>query len=123
MTENELRAMKRDLEMRYKRDRDTLDKMIDLFRRQQNGTQDTPPEADEGMFLKDRIAKFVREMEGHFTFRDLKEAIRIKAPQFAHELRDETISATLAQMKRDEDIKVVVPKKGRSAAIYEVSEG
>jgi hypothetical protein len=119
MNESELRAMRRNLDEQYKKDRETLDRMLDLILRSK-GTEsvrhsEEPPGA---LTINERIAAFVDEIEGNFTMQDAWKFIREKDPEFGAALNRQTMSTAMWKMNKAKVIKIIIPKKGKSAAIY-----
>ena len=120
MTETELREMRRNLDDQYKKDRETLDRMIDLVSRSNGPDTSTARQHDptRGMTINERIAHYVLEIEDNFTMQEAKKYIQEKDPKFAVRLKEQSMSTALWKMKKAGDIKIIIPKKGKSAAIY-----
>jgi hypothetical protein len=121
ITEYEVRKELAGLDERYRKERELLVEMLEFVRRNnQNGGRPSEPEdATDQMLLKDGVVHFIRQMTGNFTLREAREFIQKKSAPFASRLKnDAPISVALARMRKAGQIKVVIPKKGPSAAIY-----
>lgn len=120
MNEAEVREMRRKLDEQYKRDRDTLDRMLDLITRAKGAknSQLKEVEAPESLTIQDRIAGFILQMDTNFTMQDVWKFIKEKDADFGNELTRQALSTGLWNMKKDGTIKIIIPKKGSSAAIY-----
>ena len=123
MTESELREMRRKLDDQYKRDRETIDRMLDLVIRSKGaGNPSSPPaEIEKGLTINERIAKHVYEMEGNFTMQDAWKFIKDQDPEFGVSINRQTMSTAIWKLNKSGEIKVIIPKKGKSAAIYSQS--
>lgn len=119
MTESEVREMRHKLDDQYKKDRDTLDRMLDLISRS-NGSVEAPTLDDSlrSLTINDRIARHVFMMQGNFTMQDAFSFIKEHDSEFASTLNRQSMSTALWKMKGKGDIKIIIPKRGKSAAIY-----
>ena len=60
-------------------------------------------------------------MEGNFTMRDAWKFIKEKDPEFGSGLNRQSMSTALWKMKNAGKIKIIIHKKGKSAAIYSLA--
>ena len=121
MTESEVRAMRHKLDEQYKKDRETLDRMLDLVSRSNGGVEgrkESANDVDRGMTINERVARHVLRMPGNFTMQDAWAYIKENDPDFGNALNRQSMSTALWKMKGKGDIKIIIPKKGKSAAIY-----
>ena len=119
MTEKHILELRDDLDEQYKKDRETLDRMLDLVRRQEpNGSDEEESDPTRGMLIKDKIAYYVLSIPNNFTMQDARKFIQEKDPRFASKLRPDALSAALYRMTKEGQVKIVIAKKGISAAIY-----
>jgi CHASE1-domain containing sensor protein len=119
LTESQIKDMRRKLDEQYKRDRETLDRMLDLMLRSNGGsTASSQQESVEAMTSSERISDLVLKIEGNFTMQDALKFIKESAPDFASDLTQQALSQGLFKMKKAGTIKIIIPKKGSSAAIY-----
>ncbi|MBI3876601.1 MAG: hypothetical protein HY300_11745 [Verrucomicrobia bacterium] len=118
-TEKELRDMRRKLDDQYKKDRETLDRMLDFIVRA-NGSSEIKPAEDSKstLSINERIANYVLQIEGNFTMQDAWSFIKQKDPEFGAALTRMSMSTGIWKMHKAGKIKIIIPKKGRSAAIY-----
>ena len=120
MTETEVREMRRNLDEQYKKDRETLDRMLDLILRS-NGSNKRGSESSESvrsMTINERIANHIFQMDGNFTMQDAWKFIKEKDPEFGATLNRQAMSTAIWKLNKSKDIKIIIPKKGKSAAIY-----
>lgn len=112
--------MRRKLDEQYKRDRDTLDRMLDLIGRSKGGKgiQIKEDDATKELTINDRIEGFVLELDSNFTMQDVWKFIKEKNADFGNSLSRQALSTALWKMKKAGTIKIIIPKKGPSAAIY-----
>src|SRR5437879_6561161 len=101
MTETELREMRRSLDDQYKRDRETLDRMIDLVCRSNGPDASTAkqPDTTRGMTINEKISHYVLQMEENFTMQDAWKFIKEKEPKFGAKLNQQSMSTGLWKMK------------------------
>lgn len=120
MNEGEVREMRRKLDEQYKRDRDTLDRMLDLITRSKSGSGVHVAQGDavEPLTVPDRVAALILQLDTNFTMQDAWKFIKEKDSEFGAELSRQALSTALWKMKKDGSIKIIIPKKGSSAAIY-----
>ena len=120
MNESEVREMRRKLDEQYKKDRETLDRMLDLILRSTGG--DARSSASDGnakaLTINERVANYIFQMDGNFTMQDAWKFIKDKDPDFAATLNRQSMSTAMWRMNKAGDIKIIIPKKGKSAAIY-----
>ena len=120
MNETELRDMRRKLDDQYKKDRETLDRMLYFIVRARGGA-DSPSRnesAQKGLTINERIAAYIFQIDENFTMQDAWKFIKEKDPEFGSSLNRQAMSTALWKMTKSRDIKIIIPKKGKSAAIY-----
>ena len=120
LTELELNEMGQGVEEDYRQDLETLDRMRGLIRRlKERVPLPTPGETvDSHRTIKDRIDGYILGIIGQFTMQSAWKMIREADPRFGRSLNQQTVSTALWRLHKDGKIKVVSPKKGKSAAIY-----
>lgn len=120
VTESELRDMRRKLDEQYKKDRETLDRMLDFTLRSKGASDVGPATKDNpsALTINQRIADHVIQIEGNFTMQDAWRFIKEKDPEFGKTLTRMSMSTGIWKMHKAGAIKIIIPKKGRSAAIY-----
>ncbi|MGC3960472.1 MAG: hypothetical protein QM813_21845 [Verrucomicrobiota bacterium] len=119
MTESEIKEMRRKLDEQYKKDRETLDRMLDFMHRSKSPISPPPSNDDVApLTINERIANYIFEMDGNFTMQDAWRFIKERDPEFANNLNRQTMSTGLWRMNKDGKIKIIIPKRGKSAAIY-----
>lgn len=120
MNESEVREMRRKLDDQYKKDRETLDRMLDLILRSHGGSSrvSSSDENAKSATINERIASCILQMESNFTMQDAWKFVKEKDPEFAATLNRQAMSTALWKMNKAGDIKIIIPKKGKSAAIY-----
>jgi|ERR1035441_9775212 hypothetical protein len=121
MTILEIKEMRRKLDQQYKSDRETLDRMLELVSR--SGTSSSAAgngeEENSGLPMGEKIADYVQQIPGNFTMKDARKFIEDKAPDFAKRINNrQAISTALWKLHKAGKIKVIIPKKGQSSAIY-----
>lgn len=114
--------MRRSLDDQYKRDRETLDRMLDLFSRSptsiSNGGSSSKSDEDTHLSIPERIYLYIQQVDGNFTKQQLNKFIEEKAPKFSKGLSAQALSGALWKLSKDQKIKIVIPKKGIAGAIY-----
>jgi hypothetical protein len=118
MTEAEVDDALAALEDQFRKDREAFLRIKEVLRRNSPTGKHSESSEEKAMLIKDRIAKYILEIDSNFTISDVKSRIERRAPEFANRLRDDALSAALARLKNERKIEVVVPKKGNSAAVY-----
>lgn len=120
MNESEVREMRRKLDDQYKKDRETLDRMLDLILRSNgSGVRNSASEENsKALTINERIASHIFQMDGNFTMQDAWKFIKDKDPEFSATLNRQSMSTAIWKMNKAGDIKIIIPKKGKSAAIY-----
>ena len=96
-----------------KKDRETLDRMIDLVSRS-NGHDASvakSPDPLRGMTINEKVAHYVLEMTENFTMQDAWKFIKDKDPKFSDKLNRQSMSTALWKMKKSGDIKIIIPKR------------
>lgn len=112
--------MRRKLDDQYKKDRETLDRMLDFIVRSKGApsSRDGAQSEEKELTINERVASYVMEMESNFTMQDAWKFIKEKSPEFGTSLTRQSMSTALWKMKKAGAIKIIIPKKGQSSAIY-----
>lgn len=119
MDEKTIRELKQQLDEQYKKDRETLERMAEFIARQKGvSTESVLEEMERHTTQYEKVEGHIVAMKGNFTLRDVRSFILEHDDKFAKSLPEQAISNALWKMKKAGKIKIVIQKKGSSAAIY-----
>ena len=120
MTEDTIREMRRKLDEQYKKDRETIDRMEEFLIRNKKASlsAQVPSIPEPALTIVDRIFQFIEKMDGNFTMKQLMKFIADEDANFSKDLSYQSIPTALWKLTKSEKIKILIPRKGKSGAVY-----